>query len=280
MLEINLLLADALNDDWSFERFLSLRGKVLRQVANRTTMRVELAEKTYYLKIHRGCGWGEVLKNLLLFRLPVIGAQTEVAAVKRVRSLGVDTLSIAAFGWQGFNPAKCESFILTRAIEPSISLETLCHPWPTCPPDIKLKRSLIRQVAAVARTLHENGVNHRDFYLCHFLVDSPVFIPTEGRDEKPGLHLIDLHRTQVRRTAPERWRIKDLAGLYFSSLDIGLTGRDVLRFLSEYRQQPVRTTLQRDHRRLRKTELRAIALYRKTHGCAPRLPALSFAGEK
>ncbi|MST95428.1 MAG: hypothetical protein EXS33_09225 [Pedosphaera sp.] len=35
---------------------------------------------------------------------------------------------------------------------------------------ILLKRALLEKIAALARTLHEGGVNHRDFYLCHFLV--------------------------------------------------------------------------------------------------------------
>src|SRR5690606_4611652 len=55
--------------------------------------------------------------------------------------------------------------------------------------------------------------------------------------------LIDLHRAQVRPSVPRRWRDKDLAGLYFSALDIGLTRRDRLRFLKHYFQRPLRRIL-------------------------------------
>ena len=47
-----------------------------------------------------------------------------------------------------------------------------------------------------------------------------------------------------------RWRNKDLAALYFSALDIGLTRRDKLRFLRSYFQQPLRQTLQEEGRLL------------------------------
>ena len=57
------------------------------------------------------------------------------------------------------------------------------------------------------------------------------------------LSLIDLHRAQTRSHTPGRWRNKDLAGLYFSALEIGLTGRDKLRFLRDYFQRPLREVL-------------------------------------
>jgi heptose I phosphotransferase len=78
--------------------------------------------------------------------------------------------------------------------------------------------------------MHRAGVNHRDCYICHFLLhtDKPVSA-SELR-----LSLIDLHRAQIHPSLPLRWRNKDLAGLYFSALNIGLTRRDKLRFLKGY----------------------------------------------
>jgi heptose I phosphotransferase len=91
----------------------------------------------------------------------------------------------------------------------------------------------------MARSMHGGGVNHRDFYLCHFLLHlDPPPTPTALR-----LSLIDLHRAQCRAFTPRRWRDKDLAGLYFSALDIGLTRRDFLRFLRGYFARPLRDIL-------------------------------------
>jgi heptose I phosphotransferase len=45
---------------------------------------------------------------------------------------------------------------------------------------------------------------------------------------------------------PTRWRNKDLASLYFSVLEIGLTRRDLLRFVRLYFDAPLRETLRRE----------------------------------
>ena len=78
--------------------------------------------------------------------------------------------------------------------------------------------------------LHDNGINHRDLYICHFLLQ----LPWRGPQDPLHLHLIDLHRVQIRSTIPIRWRIKDLAALHFSSLHIGLSRRDLMRFVRAY----------------------------------------------
>ena len=56
-------------------------------------------------------------------------------------------------------------------------------------------------------------------------------------------HADDLlqHRQRARR-----WRDKDLASLYFSALQIGLTQRDFLRFLRIYFDRPLREILREE----------------------------------
>ena len=73
--------------------------------------------------------------------------------------------------------------------------------------------------------------------------------------------MIDLHRAQVRSAVPLRWRNKDLAALYFSALDIGLTRRDKLRFLRTYFQRPLRDILRDEARLLAWLEHKADKLY-------------------
>jgi hypothetical protein len=110
--------------------------------------------------------------------------------------------------------------------------------------------------------LHERGINHRDFYLCHFLID------LRAADEKNGyegmhLYLIDLHRVQMRKHTPERWIIKDIAGLFFSGMDTGLTRRDLFRFIKTYSGKPLRDALQDDHIFWNRVSHRAITLYKR-----------------
>jgi heptose I phosphotransferase len=226
----------------------ALEGEVFRELEARRTLRAEIGGRGYFVKIHRGVGWAEIVKNLLCLRLPVLGAGNEWRAAKRLGQLGVDTLRGVAFGQRGVNPAKRHSFIVTEDLAPTVSLEDFCRDWPTRPPAPALKRALIRRVAGMARRMHGGGVNHRDFYLCHFLLHlDPAPTP-----ERLKLSLIDLHRAQIRRRMPRRWRDKDLAALYFSALDIGLGRRDLFRFLKSYFERPLRELL-RDERALLKT---------------------------
>ena len=215
-----------------------LQGEVLRALEGRRTLRTEIAGRGYYVKIHRGIGWLEILKNLLSGRLPVLGAGNEWRALERLAALGVDTMRAVAFAERGGNPARRHSYIITEELAPTVSLEDFCRDWRAVPPAPTFKRALIRRVAEMARRMHGGGVNHRDFYICHFLLHLPV------DTRAPRLSLIDLHRAQVRDATPRRWRDKDLAALYFSALDIGLTKRDGLRFLKTYFARPLRGILQ------------------------------------
>ena len=223
----------------------ALEGEVFRELEARRTLRTEVAGRGYFVKIHRGVGWAEIVKNLISLRLPVLGAKQEWLAIGRLTEMGVDTMRAVAFGERGGNPAKRHSFIVTEELVPTISLEDFCRDWPNVPPPVSLKRALIERVAQMAGRMHRGGVNHRDFYICHFLLqlDPP---PTA---DKLKLSIIDLHRAQVREKTPRRWRDKDLASLYFSALNVGLTRRDRLRFLQSYFDKPLREIL-RDEARL------------------------------
>jgi len=232
----------------------ALQGEVLRALEGRRTLRTGIDGRGYYVKIHRGIGWGEIFKNLLSGRLPVLGAGNEWQALERLTTIGVDTMHAVAFAERGSNPARRHSFIITEELAPTVSLEDFCRDWPQHPPPPALKHALIRRVAEMARRMHRGGVNHRDFYICHFLLHLPV----DAR--APRLSLIDLHRAQVRDKTPRRWRDKDLAALYFSALEIGLTQRDRLRFLKTYFARPLRSVLHDESAFLRHLESESIRL--------------------
>lgn len=219
-----------------FAAAFSLEGEVRRQLEARRTLRFEVGGRGYYVKLHRGVGWGEIAKNLATGRLPVIGADNEWQAIRRLEQLGVDTMKAVAYGRRGGNPARQESFVITEELAPTVSLEDFCRDWPAHPPPLALKRALIARVADMTRRMHGGGMNHRDYYICHFLLhlDPP---PAPGALR---LSLIDLHRAQLRSRTPRRWRDKDLASLHFSTMLIGLTARDRMRFLRAYFGRPLR----------------------------------------
>ncbi len=60
-----------------FEAVEALQGKVYRELEGRRTLRTEVDGRGYFVKIHRGIGWGEIAKNLLTAKLPVLGARQE-----------------------------------------------------------------------------------------------------------------------------------------------------------------------------------------------------------
>ena len=238
-----IFLAEPFRTQWAgqdpFVAVEALQGKVYRELEARRTLRTELAGRGYFVKIHRGVGWGEIAKNLLTLRAPVLGAGNEYHAIRRLEELGVDTMRAVAYGARGSNPATQHSFIVTEELAPTVSLEDFCRDWPQQPPPPRFKRALIARVATMARRMHEGGVNHRDFYICHFL----LHLDPEPTADEFKLSLIDLHRAQLRAATPRRWRDKDLASLYFSALAIGLTQRDFLRFLRLYFDRPLRDIL-------------------------------------
>ena len=97
----------------------ALSESVFRNKEGRVTLRFSQNGGAFFLKLHRGIGWGEVIKNLLQGRLPVVGAGNEYRAVRALEQLSVDTLSVAAFASQGVNPATRHSMIGTGlAVQP------------------------------------------------------------------------------------------------------------------------------------------------------------------
>ena len=247
-----------------FDYLMQLDGEMFRDVANRRTLRFTLNDKRYFLKAHYGVGWKEIFKNLLQLRLPVLGARNEWCAIQTLQQLGVDTMTLVAHGERGLNPARRQSFVITEALEQTVSLEDFCADWESSPPlsksGLRLKRALINRVATIARQMHASGINHRDFYICHFLLD----ISSDVFKQPPAalrLSLIDLHRVQLRKRTPVRWVVKDIGGLYFSSMRIGLTRRDLFRFMKVYRDTTLRATLHEDGRFWSRCRLRACSLY-------------------
>jgi tRNA A-37 threonylcarbamoyl transferase component Bud32 len=245
----------------SFERMMSLHGEVYRELEGRSTQRLVIAGQPYFIKKHSGVGWREIIKNLCQGRLPIVSAKNEYIALNKLTEWQVAVPEVVAYGYEGFNPSKLRSFIMTKELPKHISLEDFCKHWQHCPPSFHFKKKLIKEIAVIARTLHVNGMNHRDFYICHFLLDVSNLINSNIK-----LYLIDLHRAQLRKHTPSRWVIKDLAGLYFSSKEVGLTKRDILRFIIEYRNKPLDKVFNKELSFWLKVKKRGDNLYRKQKG--------------
>lgn len=246
-----------------FDRVKNLTGLIARDMPDRQTLRFEIAERGYYRKWHRGVGWREIIKNLLQCRLPVIGAKNEWVALNKLQALNIPSLIPVAYGEQGNNPATKKSFIVTRELTDVTQLD---HYFEQQNPSFAQKRLLIENVAVIVRELHAAGINHRDLYLCHFMLNKASL-----ETNKPCLYLIDLHRAQCRIQVPLRWQMKDLGALYFSILNLNFTRADVLRFLRIYFADELRNIITTKSSLLPQIVQRAIKTYRRDFGHAPRI---------
>jgi len=238
-----IILPDSWKQHWGdcdwFEKIFALQGEEFRNMDGRRTLRFELLGKSYFVKMYQGLGWWRIVKSILSFRKPpVLSAHNEWLAIKVLTEIGVETMTTVAYGERGSSPASRQSFLVTEDLAETLSLEDFCRDWLKNPPSLSLKRALIKRLAHVSRILHEHGINHRDYYLCHFLLDISSGCHAVDPDNF-HIHLIDLHRVQFRKKVPLRWRVKDLASLYFSAMNIGLTKRDLFRFIREYTQRPL-----------------------------------------
>lgn len=241
---------------------------VYRRKEGRITLRFELDERGYFLKLHRGIGWLEICKNLLKLRRPVLGAENEWQAVEKLRDMAVPTMSLAAYGQRQGNPARRYSFIITDELAGTISLEDFCADWGREGPPLWQRSVLVDALAATSKALALGGLNHRDYYLCHFHLVPESLKP----NQVPSCHLIDLHRARIRDRTPERWVVKDIAGLYYSALDCDLGPRDLVRFIRGYSDKSVRDELNSRSAFWRRVLQRGEQLYLRDHGRTPPVP--------
>lgn len=251
-----------------FAKIFALDGTVYRHKDGRRTLQCTIDGQSYFAKLHHGLGWRRFLRSLLRFKWPISGAENEWQAIKLLEELKIPTTPLVAYGCRGKNPVNKQSFIITKDLQNTESLEDYCRNWKTETPSPILKRALIHRVAEITGTMHRLGLNHCDLYICHFLLDLK-----DGKTPCPEnltLHLIDLHRVRQRKKLPLRWQVKDLAALHFSSFEIGLTSRDRLRFITAYTQTPWRKSLKRENRLWSQVERRAQAFYREFKRRGPR----------
>lgn len=202
--------------------------------AHRDRIRLELkrpegGQCICYLKRYRRPPVGVQLSQLIAQRRPGGPARAEADYIRRLGNIGIATMRGVAMGLQMRGALQERSFFLTEEV-PGESLEKLaqrCMTDPSAIPTARDRHEIIRQLALVARRLHEHDYFHRDLYVCH------VFM-CRGADGSIALRLIDLARMIERPAMRQRWVIKDLAALEYSSPRPLVTRADRLRFLYYY----------------------------------------------
>lgn len=224
----------------TFEAFMQYTNvEIVKQaIKERNTVRLVLNEghsqSTFFLKRHTSPSVKEYLKLLTRFSWPK-SALNEWQAIIRFHQVGIPTMVPVAAGVKrnGLGLAK-ESFVLTQEIRNAYRLDHYLAKWlrkPLSKQEIHGKRRLIQQLAQLTRRMHTTGLNHRDYYLCH------IFIRNTEKSNDPELFVIDLHRVDIRSKVGNRWIVKDLAALNFSSLELPIHTTDRMRFFKLYLQK-------------------------------------------
>ncbi|MDP0561832.1 MAG: lipopolysaccharide core heptose(I) kinase RfaP [Candidatus Endonucleobacter sp. (ex Gigantidas childressi)] len=240
-----------------------MEGEEFRNVEARRTYRFEFQGKGFFAKIHRGVGWKEIINDFIHCRIPVLGARNEWIALNALHLLGVDTMTPVAFGEKGCNPAKQQSFLVTEELEKTLSLEDLCGHWQQSPPSFRLKKAILEKLANISRVIHNSGFCHRDYYFCHFLIAHENLEQFQKNGKDLRFYLIDLHRAQIHIKLPNRWRLKDLSGLYYSAMDYGFTRNDLFRFIRCYTNLSLKESLTKHMILWTKINRKAKKLYKR-----------------
>lgn len=258
ILNIPLEVYAACDPEKIFSDLMHYEGTCYRAQKGRTTSLIHIGEHDYFIKQHDGIALGEVLKNLLRLRMPIWGAKNEWRALQKCEAIGLQ-----APQWIGHGAQNLQSFVIMSALENTRSLEDVCEDWATNRPDFVFKRKIIQQVALMSARFHDAGMAHRDFYLCHFLLDKNDL-------ETVKLYLIDLHRVKIAKKIADKDRIKDLAALFYSSLNYGFSAKDYFYFIKQYTGLSIRDFINTP---LARTIVKkAYQLYIKDYGYAPILP--------
>jgi hypothetical protein len=208
----------------------------VRERAGKTNYCLQKGERRYYLKVHRGSasqqGLREWRNNL------------------RVQRIGLPTAAIAGWGERGttsFFASQDRGGIplddLLRsnargdAAQPDTAKSNTAKPGTarggasqpraeSCGDprrDAQSRRTMARDLGRMVARFHRAGFFHRDFYLCHLLME-------EGR-----IVLIDLQRMQDGPLFRRHGQVKDLAALLYSSADTAISVTDRLRFFVAYK---------------------------------------------
>lgn len=194
---------------------------IVKKTRERTVARVDICTKgekrCFYFKHHnmarlRLC---ELVFRFIFGQRPSQG-RSEFKNICDFRKNGIPTVRPVAAGERYAGLFRGESFLVTEAFDPFVSLENIIENRPEFLQGTKgeqRKTILMEEIAHLARHMHRSGFNHRDFNATHVLVRYD-----DGRDA-PGLALFDLQRVDRRKFLRFRWFIKTMAELNYTLPD-------------------------------------------------------------
>jgi hypothetical protein len=218
---------DSLNAVFAFSGGTNLNKSGLAAHRARISFELDSPPVTVFLKRYENPPLTVQLRNWLDSRRHISCAECDFAPSAALADDGIPTPRVIAYGRQWSGPFEKRSFVITLEIEHAASLEKQLPPpfhGPATAGNLKKQRQFICKLAEFVARFHQTGFCHRDLYLCH------IFRDTSGR-----LFLIDLARTFKPLVFAERFRVKDIAQLFYSAPGSVFSRTDRLRFYLAYR---------------------------------------------
>lgn len=182
-----------------------------------------------YLKRYGRPSAVELLRRVLARRSRAGAAVYDFSASMTLAQCSVSVARPIAFGQELGILGEKRSFVLIEELPNADALERLLPESSARKHDYNMlsdKRRLVAEIAALVGRLHGAGYFHRDLYLSHIFLG-------KDRDGREMLSLIDLQRVFKPMWRRQRWQVKDLAQLYYSSRGY-FTRSEFLRFLRLY----------------------------------------------
>ena len=221
--ELGLTSIDAV---FSFNAGRNLTKNNLARYRTRLEFEMKSPAVTVFLKRYDKPPVVAQLRSWLAAHRRISCAVFAVRAASELATASVNTPKTLFYGEQWGALFEKRSFIITEKIPNAESLERKlpdCFNRPSTVEKLKLRRSFIVQLAGFIRKFHETDFRHRDLYLSH------VFYSDSG-----DFYLIDLARAFKPIVFSQRFRIKDIAQLYYSAPAKYFSRTDRLRFYVSY----------------------------------------------
>jgi tRNA A-37 threonylcarbamoyl transferase component Bud32 len=201
-------------------------GSSLPEYRSRLQFKTSEPEKTLFLKRYNRPDALTQIKNWLWHNARKSMMSFDLDPSDDLAQAGIKTPKTVSYGEQWAVVFEKRSFIITEELP---NAEPLEQKLPDCFRDrskagnLRRQRNFIKRLGQFANKFHATGYRHRDFYLAH------IFYSDDGT-----FYLIDLQRAFKPRILAERFRIKDIAQLYYSAPGSAFSKTDRLRLYKSY----------------------------------------------
>jgi hypothetical protein len=181
---------------------------------------------TVFLKRYDSPPVSGQMRNWLSARSRKSCACLEFTAINELDAAGIGVPRVISYGEQRGILFEKKSFILTEKIPNAESIERKLpdrFTEPATRENLRLRRNFIARLANLIERFHETSYRHRDLYFSHIFCD-----------DKERFFLIDLARAFKPAVLGRRFRVKDLAQIYYSAPGRYFSRTDRLRFYMGY----------------------------------------------